>query len=158
MSVNLSSTTPAAPAGSTNVVFATDGSGSISGSVSASSALLTAASVDLTAQTANVSATNLVTSPTGVYRVSAYIIVTTADGASSTLPSVVLSWTDQDNAQAQTLTLTPTNSGNALTTYQESVALLSVSNAAAIQYSTSGYASGTPAAMHYAVHIRVEKM
>jgi len=157
MSISLSNSTPAAPAGNQLVTFQTDGSGRVSGYVPQSAASLSG--VDLTAQTANIAATNLVASPTsGVYRVSAYVIVTTPDGASSTLPSVVITWTDQNSGVAQTLTLTPTNSGNTTTTYQEATSLLSVSNAAPLQYATTGYASGTPATMQYALHIRVEKL
>ena len=159
MAVNFSTTTPAAPSGSTNVVFATDGSGNVSASTPASSSLLTPNSVNLTAQNANISATNLVASPNnGLYRVSAYIIVTTVDLTSSTLPSIVLSWTDQDNGQAQTLTLTATNAGNTQTTYREALGVLSVSSAAAIQYSTTGYASNVSGTMKYAVHLRVESL
>jgi hypothetical protein len=54
--------------------------------------------------------------------------------------------------------LTPTNAGNAQTTYEEASCVLSVSNAAAIQYATSGYASGTPATMQFALHIRIEEI
>lgn len=159
MSVSFSNSLPAAPAGSVLGTFATDGSGRVSVSIPASAIQLTVDNVDLTAQDANIPATNLVATPSnGVYRVSAYIIVTTVDGASSTLPSVVITWTDQNNATAQTLTLTATQTGNLLTTYALGDALLSVSSAAAIQYATSGYASGTPTTMKYALHIRVEAL
>jgi hypothetical protein len=159
MAVNFSSSTPAAPAGKVNVTYQTDGSGNVSAYVPAASTLVTASNIDLTAQTANVAAANLIASPTsGVYKVSAYIVVTTVAGVSSTLPSVVLTWTDQNSGQAQTLTLTPTNAGNTLTTYQQAVAVLSASNAAAIQYSTTGYASNAASVMQYALHIRIEQM
>lgn len=159
MSVNLSSTTPAAPAGTVNGTFATDGSGNVSVSVPKSSSFLSADSIDLVTQAANIAATNLVATPVnGMYRVSAYIVVTRAASSSSTLPSVVITWTDQDNGQSQSLTLTPTNAGNVLTTFQEAVGVISVNVAAAIKYATSSYASSGGTPMQYALHIRVEAL
>jgi hypothetical protein len=159
MAVNLSTTTPAAPTGSVNVVFQTDGSGNVSGSVPASAVELVADNVDLTGQNANISATNIIASANqALYRVSAYIIVTTVDGTSSTLPSVAIGWTDNDNGQTQSFTLTPTNTGNTLTTFQEAVMILSSQAAAAITYATASYASHTPGTMKYALHIRLEQI
>jgi hypothetical protein len=157
MSVNLSNTTPAAPSGSTNVTFQTDGSGNVSAYVTTSTEL-TADGVDTTGLSANVGATDLVVSPSGKYRISGYIIVTTVDGASSTLPSIVISWNDFNNGQGQTLTLTPTSTGNVLTTYEQADCFINANVSANIQYSTTGYASGTPATMKYALHITVEKL
>jgi putative heme iron utilization protein len=159
MAINLSSTTPVAPSGSTLITFQTDGSGNVSGYVTAAPTLFTANKIDLTAQTANVAAANLLASPTvGTYRVSAYIIVTTVDAVSSTLPSVVITWTDRDNSTAQTITLTATSTGNTLTTYKTADVVISASASAAIQYSTTGYLSNTPATMQYALHIRIEQI
>lgn len=112
-----------------------------------------------TAQVANIAATTLGTPvSSGRYRVSGYIVLTTVDGASSTLPSIVITWTDPDNNTAQSLTLTPTNAGNVLTTLQQETAIISAKIAVAIQYATSGYASGTPATMAYAVHLVLERL
>lgn len=158
MSVNLSDTTPAAPAGSTNVKFQTDGSGNVSAYIT-SAVELTGNAFDATAQTANIGTTTLITSPTtGRYRISAYIIVTTVDGASSTLPKITLSWNDADNGQPQTFDITPTNSGNTLNTFQFGDAFLSIGSSANVNFATSGYASGTPATMQYAIHITVEAL
>lgn len=157
MSVNFSDTTPAAPTGGTNIKWQTDGSGNLSGYIQAATELV-GDGVDLTAQTANVGPATLVTTPDGYYRISCYIIVTTVDGASSTLPSVVITWNDLDNGQPQTLTLTPTSSGNLLTTYEQNDAIINAGSSASIDYSTTGYASGTPATMKYALHIRVEQL
>lgn len=157
MSINLNDLLPAPPAGSTNVKFQEDVSGNVSAYV-AVPGLVPAASVDLTAQSANVGATNLIASPTaGVYRISAYIIVTRAGGSSSTLPATVITWFDQQSAVAQSLTLTPTNNGNSTTTYQEAVGVISA-NTGAIQYSTTGYVSTGSPSMQYALHIRIESM
>lgn len=158
MSVNLSNTTPAAPAGSTNVSWQTDGAGNVSAYVT-SAVELVADGYNNTAQVANIASTNLVATPvTGRYRVSAYIVVTTAATTSSTLPSVILSWTDADNGQIQTLTLTPTNTGNSLTTLQSNDAFISAGVAGAISFSTTGYASVGATAMQYAIHITVEAL
>lgn len=157
MSINLSNTTPAAPAGSVNAKFATDGSGNVSVSVLKSAVELTG--FDATAQVANIASTPLLTTPpTGRYRVSAYIVVTTAATTSSTLPKVTVTWNDADNGQAQTLDLTATNTGNTLTTFAEGSALLSVNVSASISFSTSGYASVGATALAYAVHITLEAL
>ena len=156
MSINLNDTVPAAPAGSTNVAWQVDGDGNLSGYVT-TSVELTEDNVDSTGLSDNVPTTTLVTSQSNKkYRVSAYLIVTTVDGASSTLPSLVIEWNDQDNGQPQTLTLTPTNSGNLQTTYEAADAIIDVSSSASVVYSTTGYASGTPNTMRYALHIAVE--
>lgn len=157
MSVNLSNNTPAPPTGGTNIKWQTDGAGNVSGYIQAATELV-GDGVDLTAQNANIGSSTLVTTPNGYYRVSAYIIVTTVDGASSTLPSIVLAWNDKDNGQPQTMTLTPTAAGNLLTTYQENDGIISAGSSANINYSTTGYASGTPGTMKYAIHIRVEQL
>jgi hypothetical protein len=157
MSVNLSSSTPAAPSGKTLVQFQTDGSGNVSAYISAATELV-GDNVDLTAQTANVSATPLIASPSGLYRISAYVIVTTVDGASSTLPSVVIAWDDKDNGQPQTFALTPTNTGNLLTTLEQNDMIVSAGSTANLHFSTTGYASGTPATMQYSLHLRVEQL
>jgi hypothetical protein len=159
MSSNFNNSTPAAPAGFVNVSWQTDGSGNDSAYVPTSATNMTASNVDLTAQTANVTTTTLFTpTASGLFRISAYIVVTTVDGASSTLPSVIISWEDQNNTTSQSLVLTPTNSGNLLTTYQEATGVISAETAVAVTYATSGYASGTPATMQFALHLRIESL
>lgn len=158
MSINLSNTTPAAPAGSTNIKFQTDGAGNVSAYIT-SAVELTGNGFDATAQTANIVSTPLIVGPTtGRYRISAYLIVTTVATTSSTLPKVTISWNDADNGQAQTLDLTATQSGNLLTTFAQGDAFLNVSNSANLNFVTSGYASVGATAMQYAIHIRVEQL
>ena len=154
MSSNFNSTVPAAPAGGTNVIFQTDGAGNDSAYVPGF------APVDLTAQVANISATNLLTSlaASARFRISVYAVVTVVDGASSTLPSVTISWTDADNVTVQSVTVTPTNSGNLLTTLQSADLVISAAITTNVTYATAGYASGTPATMNYALHIVTEKL
>lgn len=157
MSINLNNSVPAAPAGSTNVLWQEDTSGNVSAYVTGPQ-VLTADSVDLTGQTANIAGTNLIASPTaGCYRISVYLSVTTAGGSSSTLPSAVFTWNDQQSGHAMSLTLTPTNTGNSLGTFQDAVGFISA-NTSAIQYSTTGYVSAGIPAMQYCLHIRIEQM
>ena len=154
MSVNLSSTTPAAPASNTNVTFQTDGSGNISAYVPSSAQNLPG--VNTTGLTANVAATTLLAVTTaGMYRVSGYIILTVAGSISSTLPSIVITWNDKDSTVAQTITLTPTNAGNTTATYQQATCIIDAQATTNIQYSTTGYASNA-AGMTYALHLRIE--
>lgn len=157
MSVNLSNTTPAAPAGSVNAKFATDGAGNVS--VSVSKYAVEQTGFDATAQMANIASTPLVTTPpTGRYRISAYVVVTTAATTSSTMPKVTVSWNDADSGQAQSLDITVTSTGNALTTFSQGSVLLSANVSANIAFVTSGYASVGATAMQYAVHITVESL
>lgn len=158
MSTNINGTTPAAPSNSTNVVWQTDGSGNVSGYVPTSALHLPG--VDLTAQAANISATDFVAAAAvlnGVYRISIIIQETQAASSSSTLPSVVLTWTDEDNSTLQTFTLTPASpSGNTLTTYGQATLIVNSKVGFAIQYATSSYASSGGTPMQYALNLHVE--
>jgi len=160
MATNFNNTLPAAPAGSVNIRWQTDGSGNDSAYVPISAQELTSSNVDLTAQAANIVTSTLFTpTASGLYRVSAYLIVTTvaSTGAStSTLPSLTIGWTDTDNATPQTIVLTPTNAGNLLTTYQQASCVIDAVTAVAITYATNSYASNTAAQMKYSVHLRIE--
>lgn len=115
---------------------------------------------DRLAQGANIGATALFTPSSGgfLYKISASAMVTQAATTSSTLPSVVISWTDADNNTAQSFTLCPTNSGNTLTTFQSASMLINAKNAVAINYSTTGYATSGATSMQYALHIRCEAL
>jgi len=157
MASNFNDTTPAAPAGTTNVKWQKDGSGNISANVPTSAIDLI--DVDLTAQAADIAPTTLfAVVNSGRFRVSGYIIVSQAATTSSVLPSIVISWTDPDNSTVQSLTLTPTNSGNLLTSFQEALAFISAKAATNIQYSTSGYASVGATPMQFALHLVLESV
>ncbi len=136
----------------------TDGAGNVSAN-GTSAVELVSNGFNATGQTANIGATSLIASPTaGRYRVSVYIIVTTVDGASSTLPSIVLTWADP-SGQAQSKTFTATTpTGNSLTTFDSDDAFISLGASAPLAFSTTGYTSGTPATMQYAIHIVVEAL
>ena len=155
MALNFNSTTPVAPAGAVNVIFQNDVSGNVTAYVGA---VGSTGPVNSTGNNNNIAPTTLLAvSVAGLYRISAYMVVTTPDGISSTLPRLILTWTDQDSGASQTATLLPTNNGNTTSTYQEDMMIVSAA-VANIQYSTTGYASNTPNAMQYALHIRVEQM
>lgn len=160
MSTNWNDVTPAAPTDHTNVVFQTDGSGNVSAYVPQSAHAFNA--LDLSAQAANISATDLVASADvvgGIYRVTVYIIVSQAATTSSTLPSVTISWTGGDSVTAQSVTVTAASpSGNVLTTLYQGSIVLNSAAAAAIQYATSSYASSGGTPMQYALHLRVERV
>ena len=114
--------------------------------------------------------TTLYSAPaSGRYRVSAYIIVTSADPTSSTLPAVVLSWNDADSGVTQSLTLTsavPSSLsppvGNSTTTFAQANAIISALSGTAITYSTVGYATNTTSPpsgkMSYSLHVVLEAL
>lgn len=156
MSANFNNTTPVVPVNSVNVIWQSDASGNISASIPTSEQ--TASNVDLTAQVANVSTSTLLTPTASVlFRISAYIMLTSV-GTTSTLPSVVLSWTDTDNSVSQSITLTASSpSGNTTTTFAQGTFVINAKTAVAIQYATTGYAS-SGSAMQYALHIRIEQI
>lgn len=168
MSVNFNATTPAAPSGNTNVTFQTDGSGNISGYLPTSSSVTN--KVDLTAQTAAVSATNLVASPaTARYRISAYLKVTTpatTGAATSTLGAVTITYADGTDSVPQSVAMqmqteagasATTNSGNATTSVLSGELVIYAATGTAIKYAIA-YASNTAAQMAYEAHLAAEQI
>lgn len=160
MAFNFSDSLPAAPAGTTNVKWQTDGGGDISAYVPSAPVL---ASVNLTAQTAAIAATTLFTpTATGFYQLSFYLKITTPDGASSTLGAVTITYTDGVDSVAQSLVVAlatqagasaTTNTLNTTAAKLQGVATIYAKTAVAVQYAIA-YASGTPATMAYEVSIR----
>jgi len=116
------------------------------------------ASVDLTVQAANIGSTTLFAVVTaGLYRISYSVMETQAATTSSTLPSLVLGWTDKDNSTVQSLTFTAgTPTGNNLTTFFQGSIIVIAKAVTNTTYQTTSYASvgGTP--MQYAAHIKIE--
>ena len=159
MSTNFNDTVPAAPAGGTNVKWQTDGSGNASAYVPSSA--VSGPAVAAPTQAASISATDFVAavdSLGGAYRLSAYIIITQAASSSSTMPSVVFTWTDADNSTLQTITATTTSAGNTLTTFAQATVVINAKVGFAIQYSTAGYVSSGGTPMQYALHLHVERL
>jgi hypothetical protein len=118
------------------------------------------AGVDLVNQSANVGSATLYAVPAagaGMYRATCYAVVTTADGASSTLPSIGIGWTDKDSSVALVATaVTSTNTANAAGAFGQGVQVFYAKASTNITYQTSSYASGTAGAMKYSVHIKLE--
>lgn len=116
------------------------------------------ATVNSTALGANVGTTTAYAVPTGfdgLYKVSTYIDITTADLVSSTMPSVVVGWTD-DSSTAQSSTVSATNTANTVGTFAASDTVVYAKGGTNITYSTASYASNTAAAMKYSLRVRVE--
>lgn len=120
-------------------------------------ALPSLGSVNLTGQTADITATTLCTPPaSGRFRISGYGTVTTTAGTSSTFPNLVIRWTDPDNNTAQASTLYASDSGNTLNVLHLSQIFVSAKSGVAITYATSGYASNPATTMQYALHLQCE--
>jgi hypothetical protein len=93
----------------------------------------------------------------GIYRASVYAVVTTADGASSTLPSVGIGWTDNDTSTPLlAANVSSTNTANAVGAFAQGVQVFNAKGGTNITWQTSSYASGTAGVMKYAVRIRLE--
>ena len=146
-------------------MFATDGSGNISAYAPTTAAVVT--EIDLTAQTAAVSSTNLVASPvTGRYRISAYLKVTTAatGAATSTLGAVTITYHDGTDGVAQSVVMqmqteagaaATTNTGNATTSVLAGQLVIFAATGTAIKYAIA-YASNAANTMAYEAHLSAE--
>lgn len=129
------------------------------------------ATIDLTAQAANIGATTLYAVPAsgvGVYRVSSYIVMTTPASATSTLPTVQIVYTDNDSNVSVTMDATPVSgtaglgqtgalNTNAAGSAASGVIAVYVKASTTIQYQTINYAS-TAAGMLYALRIKLEAL
>ena len=123
------------------------------------------AKADATAQAANIGTTTLYTVPAGgegMYRVSAYVVVTQAATSSSTMPAVDFTWTDVDSGVSSSVWVTATGTNNylgynsQLASPQPAYAIINAKDSTTIQYSTASYASVGATAMQYAVHIKLQ--
>lgn len=127
------------------------------------------AKVDTTGLTANVAAATLYAVPAsgvGMYRISAYIILTTAASVSSTLPNVQIVYTDNDTGGSVTLNATPilgiagigqtgALTANTVGTTVSGVIPINAKASTNIQYQTVNYASSL-AGMAYSLHLKLE--
>lgn len=127
------------------------------------------AKADAVAQSANIVATTLYTVPAnagGMYRFSAYIVLTQAATTSSTLAQATVLWTDIDTNTGQNSQASSTNTANIVGTLGTAIGsgglapnapqIINAKAGTVIQYSTQGYASVGATAMQYAVHIKLE--
>ena len=123
---------------------------------------LTLGAVDELAQAANVASTTLYAVPSNaagnVYEIAGLATLTQAATTSSTLPSIVIGYTDAESNTAMSLTLTQTSTGNALTTVESASAVINAKPGTNVTVSTTGYASSGATAMQYAVHVRLKAL
>lgn len=129
------------------------------------------ATIDSTGLAANVGATTLYVVPAageGLYRISVYLVTTTAASVSSTMPNVQIVFTDKDSNTSVTLDVSPIlgaaglgQSGlltaNTVGTVFSGVIPFYVKASTTIQYQTVNYAS-TAAGMAYALRIKLEAL
>lgn len=129
------------------------------------------ATINTTGLTANVAASTLYAVPStgaGLYRVSAFVVETTAGSVTSTLPNVQVVYTDNDTGGSVTLDATPilgvagigqtgALTANTVGTTATGVVVVNVQASTTIQYQTVNYASNL-AGMAYALHLRLEAL
>jgi hypothetical protein len=164
MSVNLSNSTPAAPTGATNVLWQTDGSGNISGYVSGSASVVTNTVLPILQPTltANYNAGSAQTiytpSAVTVLRVNwsqAIVVAATTGAATSTFPSLTLSWTDVGGI-TRTQTLVPTSTANTTAVQSQGVTVIYTNNSGPVAVTSASYASNTASQMQYALTVFAE--
>lgn len=109
--------------------------------------------VNLTGQNAAIAATDLTGGAisTGLYRVTFFAAITTADGVASSL-TVTLSFTNFGLAKSQSGSAI---TGDTNTTTQSGTLMIYADSATPITYSTA-YVSTTPGKMHYALSLVLE--
>ena len=113
--------------------------------------------VNLTAQSAAITATALVTaSVASLWRVSYYAKVTTAASSSSTIGTITIGWTDGDDFTAQTA-VSASSSANTTTTVLQGSVIVEAAAATAITYAMA-YASSGGTPMQYSLHLTAELM
>jgi hypothetical protein len=156
MASNFNNTTPAAPAGFTNIIWQTDGAGNDSAYVATSGAeVYKSLSAGLTANFNSGSPQTLFT-PTvaAAYRISWTQAIVVAGSVSSTFPSLTLGWTDVGSI-ARTKTLVATSAVNTTAVESDGSAIIYTNNATAVTVTSASYASSA-AGMTYSLAITAE--
>lgn len=117
------------------------------------------ATVNSTGNTANISSTTLYAVPSGgagFYRVSAYLVETTAASTSSTLPSLTLTWLDETGTSQTATIVSGGSASNTVGTYARGDFTVYSEASQNISYATTGYTSVGGTSMAYSVRIRLE--
>ena len=117
--------------------------------------------VDSTSQTANISSTQLATSSPiagNFYKITCFVIVTTAATTSSTMPSCAYTYTDEASSTHTAIPITATSNANAAGTSSLGTAIFFAKANTALDYATTGYASSGGTAMSYSLHLRLEQL
>ena len=166
MAINLNGTTPAAPAGNTNVIFQEDSSGNVSAYVTNTPSgsptfLAPSPLVSLTAQSAAQSSHALFTpTASGLYRISFYAKVTTPATSSSVLGGAVgfsVTFTDATDSVASVIATTSNvgsavNAGNLTTSAASGALIINAITSVAVTFSY-GYSSTGGTAMQYEIQV-----
>lgn len=110
------------------------------------------------AQSANVNSPTFYAVPTsGMYRVSAFVVISQAATTSSTMPSVSVSYTEATTGTVvQDNNITAQGTTNLVGLHSGGTAIISAQQGSNIGYTTSGYASVGATPMQFSVHIKVE--
>lgn len=120
------------------------------------------ASINLTAQAANISATPAYVTPSaGLYRVTVYMIVSRAATSSSTLPDSQIIFTDEDSGATITIPVTSSLTTNTTSTFVQATYIVNAKIATNIQYAVgqvSAYATSGATSMQFAYRLRVEAL
>ena len=159
MSINFSSTTPAAPSGNVNVIPQNDGAGNMSFYVPGSASTVnTILQPTLTANFSGGYPFTLVESySSGVYRVSWSQAIVQAASGSSTFPSLTLAWTDIGGV-SRTATLVSTSSTNTTAVEIEGDIVIYVGSSTLITVTSASYASYGATPMTYALAVVAESL
>lgn len=108
-------------------------------------------------QAVNINSPTFYTVPaSGMYRVSAYIVISQAATTSSTMPSVSVNYTEATSGAAVQDMIINTASLNQVGAHNGGSAVISAQQGSNIGYITAGYASSGATPMQYAVHMKVE--
>jgi len=159
MSINFSSTTPAAPAGAVNAIPQNDGAGNQSFYVPESGVVaFRSLNPALTGNFNGGSAQTVVTPVAqSVYRISFSQAITVVDAVSSTFPSLTLAWSDPGGI-ARTKVLVATSTTNTTAVESDGDAIIYTNNSSPVTITSASYASNTPSTMTYALAVVVEQL
>jgi hypothetical protein len=169
MSVNFNATTPAAIAGTTNVVFQTDGSGNISGYVPTSSSVAFSDLESALSANYNSGSAKTIFTPTAptALRITATEFSTNIP-TGATLPSLTLGWTDAGGTMKTLALFSSTSSVSAAGVYATNYAATTASggiqaviytnSSTAVTVTSASYAAGSGTALTYALAITAEAL
>jgi hypothetical protein len=119
------------------------------------------ARVDIASRGSDVSQTTIWTDQSAgstLYHVKGMTICTVHDGASSTLPAIVLAWTDSESNAGVTATLGTASGADAVGTIVQGGVLINLKPGTSVTFTTATYASGTGGKMKFVAHVVVERL
>jgi hypothetical protein len=121
------------------------------------SASVNVASDSKNAQTADINSPTFYAVPvTGIYRVSAFLVLTQAATTSSVLPSCSISYTEAVTGTAVQDKVTQTANTNLVGLHNGGSVVISAQQGSNIGYITSNYASSGATSMQYSIQIKIE--